>query len=242
MQTHQYLQQVNQIMCADISDNVYRTNPSDSNMFGVEPNYGCCTANLSQGWPKFMLSAYMKKNATEEDAEGLAVISYIPCELNTPIKGIPVHFKTDTMYPFRDEIKITVTPSMPFAFPIYLRIPEWVEYADIFVGDEKIRPQKGQFYKLEGYWEGETDVRIVFHSDFKLTSRPEGLAALTRGPLVYAMPIKERWEEYLVLTMGRVTECFESLPLVQDKALLDNILYSGVWVNYRRKRKEEKAE
>ena len=48
-----------------------------------------------------------------------------------------------------------------------------------------------------------------------------------------------RWEEYLVLTMGRCTANFEKLPLVQDKALLDNILYSGVWVNYRRKRKEE---
>lgn len=44
-----------------------------------------------------------------------------------------------------------------------------------------------------------------------------------------------RWEEYLVLTMGRATEAFERLPLVQDKALLDNILYSGVWVSYRGK-------
>ena len=48
----------------------------------------------------------------------------------------------------------------------------------------------------------------------------------------------QRWEEYLVLTMGRCTDFYERLPLVQDKALLDNILYSGVWVNYRGKRKE----
>ena len=48
-----------------------------------------------------------------------------------------------------------------------------------------------------------------------------------------------RWEEYLVLTMGRCTECFEKLPLVQDKPLLDNILYSGVWVNKRRKGQKE---
>ena len=48
-----------------------------------------------------------------------------------------------------------------------------------------------------------------------------------------------RWQEYLVLTMGRCTAAFEMLPLVQDKALLDNILYSGVWVNVRGKRKEE---
>ena len=47
-----------------------------------------------------------------------------------------------------------------------------------------------------------------------------------------------RWEEYLVLTMGRCTQLYEMLPLVQDKALLDNILYSGVWITYRGKRKE----
>ena len=47
-----------------------------------------------------------------------------------------------------------------------------------------------------------------------------------------------RWEEYLVLTMGRCTQAFEKLPLVQDKALLDNILYSGVWISYRGNRKE----
>ncbi len=44
-----------------------------------------------------------------------------------------------------------------------------------------------------------------------------------------------RWEEYLVLAMGRCTDSFERLPLVQDKGILDNILYSGVWLNYRRK-------
>ena len=48
----------------------------------------------------------------------------------------------------------------------------------------------------------------------------------------------QRWEDYLVLTMARCTDFYERLPLVQDKALLDNILYSGVWVNYRGKRKE----
>ena len=43
-----------------------------------------------------------------------------------------------------------------------------------------------------------------------------------------------RWEHYLVLAMARCTEYFEKLPLVQDKPLLDHILYSGVWVEFRR--------
>ena len=41
-----------------------------------------------------------------------------------------------------------------------------------------------------------------------------------------------RWDEYLVLAMGRCTAFYEKLPLVQDKAILDNILYSGVWSNF----------
>ena len=45
----------------------------------------------------------------------------------------------------------------------------------------------------------------------------------------------DRWEQYLVLAMGRCTDYYERLPLVQDKGLLDNILYSGVWVEYRAK-------
>lgn len=50
-----------------------------------------------------------------------------------------------------------------------------------------------------------------------------------------------KWEQYLVLAMARCTESYEKLPLVQDKPLLDNILYSGVWVQYRAKVKKEKT-
>ena len=51
-----------------------------------------------------------------------------------------------------------------------------------------------------------------------------------------------RWEEYLVLAMGRCTENYEMMPLVQDKALLDNILYSGIWVTFRSKGAKAREE
>ena len=47
------------------------------------------------------------------------------------------------------------------------------------------------------------------------------------------------WEDFLVLAMGTCTEEFEKLPLVQDKKLLDNILYSGVWCSFRGKKEQE---
>ena len=53
----------------------------------------------------------------------------------------------------------------------------------------------------------------------------------------------DAWEQYLVLAMSRCTDAYERLPLVQDKDILDNILYSGVWVEYRRRqRKHSKGE
>lgn len=50
------------------------------------------------------------------------------------------------------------------------------------------------------------------------------------------------WEQYLVLAMGRCTDYYERLPLVQDKKLLDNILYSGIWLEYRRRQGKKARE
>lgn len=51
-----------------------------------------------------------------------------------------------------------------------------------------------------------------------------------------------RWEQYLVMAMAGCTESFEKLPLVQDKGLLDNILYSGVWTELKQRQKRDKTQ
>lgn len=52
----------------------------------------------------------------------------------------------------------------------------------------------------------------------------------------------EKWEQYLVLAMAACTEAYERLPLVEDKDILDNILYSGIWLSYRRMQRESGKE
>ena len=49
----------------------------------------------------------------------------------------------------------------------------------------------------------------------------------------------QQWEQYLVMAMGRCTDYFERLPLVQDKKILDNILYSGIWLAYRNRQRRQ---
>ena len=51
-----------------------------------------------------------------------------------------------------------------------------------------------------------------------------------------------RWEDYLVLTMATCTESYERLPLVQDKDILDNVLYSGVWLHCKQGKKEVESQ
>ena len=53
MWAHQYDQQPNQIQVG-LNSKPWTTNGPESNLYGLEPNFGCCTANFHQGWPKFV--------------------------------------------------------------------------------------------------------------------------------------------------------------------------------------------
>ena len=52
----------------------------------------------------------------------------------------------------------------------------------------------------------------------------------------------EKWEQYLVLAMAGAASAYERLPLVEDKGILDNILYSGIWLSYRRMQQQSRKE
>ena len=77
--------------------------------------------------------------------------------------------------------------------------------------------------------------RFIYLAD-AMADFPKDIKRKKYNPL--SSETREQWEDYLVLAMGSCTEAFERLPLVQDKGILDNILYSGVWLNVRNRRKE----
>ena len=51
MWAHQYNQQPNQVEVS-LHRKPWTTDGPESNLYGLEPNFGCCTANFHQGWPK----------------------------------------------------------------------------------------------------------------------------------------------------------------------------------------------
>ena len=190
MWSHQYDQQVNQVECSVRDGRIWNTNGPASNTFGVEPNYGCCTANLSQGWPKFAAHLWM-----QPAAGGLAAVAYAPSRVETTIDGVPVTIVLETDYPFRGTLRFSVTAGRPVRFPLWLRIPAWAN-ADATVrvaNGETGHPEAGTFHRIAREWRGTTEVELTLPMPPSLWRGYNDAVAITRGPLVYALKMGEDW-------------------------------------------------
>jgi hypothetical protein len=193
MWAHQYDQQANQVQCSEGSAWPWNSNGPESNLFGVEPNYGCCTANLGQGWPKFAASLWLRNGDGEEDS--LTAAAYAPSRVELEIGGVKVVARLETDYPFRETLRFTITVERPVRFPLYLRIPGWCRDAKVQVGGEApVDGHAGGFHhSLERTWEGTTEVLLTLPMPAELVRGQRGALALKRGPLVYALKIGEDW-------------------------------------------------
>lgn len=188
MWTHQYDQMTNQIECSKFTEETrpFLNNCGESHLFGLEPEYGCCTANFSQGWPKFALSTFMRAS------DGIAVSAIAPSILHTTYNNASVVVENITDYPFKDEYSIRVATDRPVVFTLYLRIPAYAKSTT--VDGRHIEVPADGWYQVRHNWYGETSISIAFEFSPALSSCNNGLYSLRRGPLLYALPIEEHWE------------------------------------------------
>lgn len=178
---HQYCQQTNQISAVRMKKPIYRTNSGESGVYGLEPNFGCCTANFNQGFPKFALSTFVK-------GEGeIAVCAIAPSVVNTEIGGKRLTVESDTLYPFAGVVNYIVTAEDECEFTLTLRIPSFAHSAK--VDGEEVIP--GEAVSLSRKWSGRSVVTLEMEFKPEYELRPTGMYSLRRGPLVYALRIGE---------------------------------------------------
>jgi DUF1680 family protein len=190
MWAHQYDQQPNQVrVTAEPRDWV--SNGPDSNLFGLEPNFGCCTANMHQGWPKLAANLWM----ASPDG-GLAAVVYGPSEVRTTIAGVPVTVTEETDYPFRGLVRIAVLPKTPVRFALELRVPAWAEGARLSVSGEKdVQPKPGAFHRLDRRWAKGDVVQLTFPTKVRVSRSFNDSLVVERGPLVFSLKIGEDWRK-----------------------------------------------
>ncbi|MDQ2842911.1 MAG: glycoside hydrolase family 127 protein [Acidobacteriota bacterium] len=188
MWAHQYNQQSNQVECS-LHHKPWTTDGPESNLFGLEPNFGCCTANFHQGWPKSAASLWM----SSEDG-GLAAAVYAPCEVHTRIANTDVHLVEETNYPFEETVRIKVNPAAPKIFALQLRIPSWARGTTIYVnGKSQASPSPGTFAKIQRTWRSGDVIELRFPMVPTAVSGFDHSVSVQRGPLVFSYPIGESW-------------------------------------------------
>jgi len=187
--SHQYDQQVNQIKCSQQNRPWYNNRP-DANIFGLEPDFGCCTANMHQGWPKFVTNMWMLNG---DDA--LVAIAYGPNKLTHEFEnGQKIGIYQDTNYPFAGKIEFHIETEKPIIFNLMLRIPAWAEGASVQKNGTPLSGvQSGEFFTVRNTWQDGDMVTLNLPLELRVTKWFNQSAAVERGPLLFALPIKEKW-------------------------------------------------
>jgi len=226
MWAHQYDQESNQVMCS-LSDRRWTTNGPDSNIFGLEPNFGCCTANMHQGWPKFAAHLWM---GTPEGGFAAAVFS--PSEVTKKVHNVPVTIDEETGYPFREAVSMTIHAAKPQQFDLQLRIPSWAENATISVnGAAETGVEAGAFHRIAREWKDGDRIEIRLPMELRVSHWYNNSVAIERGPIVYSLKIGESWREEKQTGPAKDWEVFPATPwnyaLVIDPANPERSLTVG---------------
>ena len=174
MWAHQYVQLSNQIDCRRFPGKPpFTTNSAESHVFGLEPNYGCCTANFNQGWPKLALSAFMHSGDT--------ILSALPIPSVLTDHGIRISLSTD--YPFNNSFVYDITADRPFTLKV--RVPSFAE--GLTVDGEAVALTDMLSFDIAP---GKRTVSISYDATPHIISRPYGLNTVKCGSLLFSLPIK----------------------------------------------------
>jgi hypothetical protein len=198
---HQYDQQANQVICS-ISNRRWATNGPESNIFGLEPNFGCCTANMHQGWPKLAASLWM---STSDG--GFAAVAYGPSEVTSD--GVTIEERTD--YPFREGVSLLVRADK--SFPLVLRIPAWANGATVAVnGQQQAGVKPGAFFRVQRAWKTGDRVELRFPMAVRTSTWFNNSTSVERGPLVFSLRIGENWHKIKQTGPSADWEVYPSTP------------------------------
>ena len=159
-----------------------------NNVYGPFAGYTCCTANMHQGWPKYISHLWY---ATTDG--GVAALVYGPNKLQTTLpNGVGLTIDEQTQYPFEDQIKFIVQPSKSSEFPIEFRVPIWCKEAIIHVNGKEIKREKGgQIVRIKRTWNKNDQVDLFFPNEITTKNWAKNSRSIEKGALIYALKIKE---------------------------------------------------
>ena len=187
----QYFQQVNQVLVTNEGRNFFNDNNGHL-VFGTTSGYPCCVSNMHQGWPKFVQNLWY---ATANG--GVAALIYGESEVTIKVgEGREVKIVEETSYPFREDVRFTINTERAMQFPFHLRIPQWCKNPELRINGKQTEFKVDNGIAIiDRIWNDKDNVVLNLPMHFIASNWYNGSAGIERGPLVYALKIKEDWTE-----------------------------------------------
>lgn len=185
----QYFSLPNQVVAKNNSDRFYG---GQHTAFKAAHSPRCCTGNFNRIMPNFAARMWMS------DGEGnLAALLYGPSCVVARVgkKAQPVEIVEETSYPFSERIDFEIRTESPVEFTLRLRIPGWCENARVSVNGQPIQGKlkAGSLLSLKRRFAHNDRITLELPMTLTLNEIPGGGVAITRGPLLFALPVKELW-------------------------------------------------
>lgn len=190
----QYYQQTNQVMVTKYHRDFTCPHDDTDILFGELTGYPCCISNMHQGWPKFVHNLWY---ATAD--RGLAAMVYAPSVVTAKVAGgIDVRITETTQYPFNSTITFKIEfnkPNQKARFPISFRIPQWTRNAYLMVNHQRIMTdtQEGTVARIDREWNHGDIITLELPMEVRADRWHQGAVAIERGPMIYALNMKEKW-------------------------------------------------
>lgn len=207
----QYFQQPNQVQVTKCIHNFDINHGNTDLVFGLLTGYPCCTSNLHQGWPKFTRNLWL----SSPDG-GLAALAYSPSSVRKNISGVDVLIMEKTHYPMdgRIDFEVSVASGGKVSFPLHLRVPSWSVRPSLTVNGEPVSVTAGSIAVVDREWSDGDRVELDLPMEVSLSEWYENSVAVERGPLVYALKMKEKWVRHDIEEVNSIygKDYWEVLP------------------------------
>ncbi|KAF2135711.1 uncharacterized protein K452DRAFT_281120 [Aplosporella prunicola CBS 121167] len=193
---HQYVCQVNQPWAKQLEVPDGERRPwydvcVYANVFGLEPEYPCCTVNHPIGYPSLLANAFLRVPQQYDD--GILHAHILPSRLTTP-DAITIDAQTN--YPFVPAALLyTITTPKPLTF--YIRVPTSIDHATSTIAvrgphtqTENEQPFAPNFHaglhRIPLPAAGTYTIAATLRAEPRAETHPDGSVSVHCGPLLYA--------------------------------------------------------
>ncbi|MBV6645456.1 MAG: glycoside hydrolase family 127 protein [Cyclobacteriaceae bacterium] len=235
----QYFSGPNQVLATMTSNHNQFFKGNESMAFGPNPFTECCPGNVTRITPNFAARLWMR-----DDKNGIVAAMYAPSTWTGTIKNQKVVITQSTEYPFRESIIFTFQLDKSLDFPFTFRIPSWCKAPSAMLNGNpiSIKLTPGSYQTLHRRFAPGDQIEIQLPPQTSFVSSYGGIA-LTRGPLVYALPIKTKktivqpdvkkprstteFPAYNTYPDSEWRYALQNLDVIQEEVIIEENLWTG---------------